>query len=169
MRTFNNVGPIGISVKKALRHKNSKKYNPYLLSGDVLTIYPTQNTFSLRLLGTNYPIQDSIIQTSSKSFIYDGKKSARWYIREYAGGLSEDANPRSVAVAYPNGQVDGTRRSLYLFNKMPTVRPGGQIIVSLQTEKEKAEKKEIDYDAIFSRSFQAISSILTITLLLKQL
>ena len=28
---------------------------------------------------------------------------------------------------------------LYLFNKMPTVRPGGQIIVSLQTEKEKAE------------------------------
>jgi 16S rRNA G527 N7-methylase RsmG len=52
---------------------------------------------------------------------------------------------------------------------MPTVRPGGQIIVSLQTEKEKAEKKEIDYDAIFSRSFQAISSILTITLLLKQL
>ena len=36
-------------------------------------------------------------------------------------------------------------------------------------EKEKAEKKEIDYDAIFSRSFQAISSLLTITLLLKQL
>ena len=169
MRTFNNVGPIGINVKKALRHKNSKKYNPYLLSGDVLTIYPSQNTFSLRLLGTNYPIQDSLIQASSKSFIYDGKKSARWYIREYAGGLSEDANPRSVAVAYPNGQVDGTRRSLFLFNNMPVVRPGGQIIVSLQTEQEKAEKKEIDYDAVFTRSFQAISSLLTLFLLVNQL
>jgi hypothetical protein len=52
---------------------------------------------------------------------------------------------------------------------MPTVRPGGQIVMSLETEKEKAEKKEIDYDAIFTRSFQAISSMLTITLLIKQL
>jgi hypothetical protein len=52
---------------------------------------------------------------------------------------------------------------------MPTVRPGGQIIVSLQTEKEKAEKKEIDYDAVFTRSFQAISSLLTLMLLVNQL
>jgi hypothetical protein len=72
-------------------------------------------------------------------------------------------------VAYPNGQVDGTQRTLYLFNKMPSVRPGGQIIVSLQTEKEKAEKKEIDYDAVFTRSFQAISSLLTLMLLVNQL
>ena len=169
MRAYNNVGPIGIHVKKALRHKRSKKYNPYLLSGDVLTIYPSQNIFTLRLLGTYYPLQDSLTPLSSKSFIYAGKKSARWYIREFAGGLTEDADRRSVAVAYPNGQVDGTQRTLYLFNKMPTVRPGGQIIVSLQTEKEKAEKKEIDYDAVFTRSFQAISSLLTLMLLVNQL
>ena len=169
MRAYNNVGPIGIHVKKALRHKRSKKYNPYLLSGDVLTIYPAQNIFTLRLLGTYYPLQDSLTPLSNKSFIYAGKKSARWYIREFAGGLTEDADRRSVAVAYPNGQVDGTQRTLYLFNKMPTVRPGGQIIVSLQTEKEKAEKKEIDYDAVFTRSFQAISSLLTLMLLVNQL
>ena len=169
MRAYNNVGPIGIHVKKALRHKRSKKYNPYLLSGDVLTIYPAQNIFTLRLLGTYYPLQDSLTPLSSKSFIYAGKKSARWYIREFAGGLTEDADRRSVAVAYPNGQIDGTQRTLYLFNKMPTVRPGGQIIVSIQTEKEKAEKKEIDYDAVFTRSFQAISSLLTLMLLVNQL
>jgi protein involved in polysaccharide export with SLBB domain len=169
MRAYNNVGPIGISVKKALRHKHSKKYNPYLLSGDVLTIYPTQNTFSLRLLGTYYPLQDSLTPLSSKSFIYAGKKSARWYIREFAGGLTEDADRRSVAVAYPNGQVDGTKRVLSLFNDMPTVRAGGQIVVGVKPEEELKEKKEIDYDAIFTRSFQAVSSLLTISLLIKQL
>jgi 16S rRNA G527 N7-methylase RsmG len=52
---------------------------------------------------------------------------------------------------------------------MPTVRPGGQIVVSLKPEETLKEKKEVDFDAIFSRSFQAISSLLTITLLLKQL
>lgn len=169
MRSFNNVGPIGVDVKLAMRRKNSKKYNPYLMTGDVLTIYPAQNTFSLRLLGTNYPLQDSVSEMSTRSFIYVGSKSARWYIREYAGGLTKDADPRSVAVVYPNGQVDGTKRVLFLFNDMPTVRTGGQIVVNLETEKEKAEKKEVDYDVIFSRSFQAISSLLTITLLLKQL
>lgn len=169
MRAYNNVGPIGINVKDALRHRRSKKYNPYLMSGDVISIYPDQNTFSLRLLGTNYPLKDSLTALSSKSFIYVGKKSARWYIREFAGGLTKDANPRSVAVAYPNGQVDGTKRVLFLFNDMPTVRAGGQIVVNLETEKEKAEKKEVDYDAIFTRSFQAISSMLTISLLIKQL
>ncbi len=169
IRSFNNVGPIGVDVKLAMRRKNSKKYNPYLMTGDVLTIYPAQNTFSLRLLGTNYPLQDSVSEMSARSFIYVGSKSARWYIREYAGGLTKDADPRSVAVVYPNGQVDGTKRVLFLFNDMPTVRTGGQIVVNLETEKEKAEKKEVDYDVIFSRSFQAISSLLTITLLLKQL
>lgn len=169
MRTFNNVGPIGINVKDALRHKRSKKYNPYLISGDVISIYPDQNTFSLRLLGTNYPLQDSVSEMSNRSFIYVGQKSARWYIREFAGGLTDDADRSSVAVAYPNGQVDGTKRVLFIFNDMPTVRTGGQIVVNLDTEKVKAEKKEIDYDSIFTRSFQAISSMLTISLLIKQL
>ncbi len=169
MRAYNNVGPIGIHVKKALRHKRSKKYNPYLLSGDVLTIYPAQNIFTLRLLGTYYPLQDSLTPLSNKSFIYAGKKSARWYIREFAGGLTKDAERRSVAVAYPNGQVDGTKRVLFLFNDMPTVLTGGQIVVNIASEKEKTEKKEIDYDAVFTRSFQAISSLLTLMLLVNQL
>ena len=103
------------------------------------------------------------------NFLYAGHHTSRWYLREYAGGLVDDADRSSIAVAYPNGQVDGTQRTLYLFNNMPRVRPGGQIVVSLQTEKEKAEKKEIDYDAVFTRSFQAISSLLTLFLLVNQL
>ncbi len=169
IRSFNNVGPVGVDVKQALRHKRSNKYNPYLMSGDVLTIYPAQNTFSLRLLGTNYPLQDSVSSMTAKSFIYVGKKSARWYLREYAGGFSKNADKNTLAVVYPDGSVDGTRKILGVIKDYPSVKNGGQIIILLDEEKETKEKKEVDYDAIFSRSFQAISSILTISLLLKQL
>jgi hypothetical protein len=52
---------------------------------------------------------------------------------------------------------------------MPTVKSGGQIVVNMKAPEAIQEKKEIDYDAIFTRSFQAVSSLLTITLLIKQL
>jgi protein involved in polysaccharide export with SLBB domain len=168
-RSANDVGPIGVDLKKALRHKRSSKRNPILMSGDVVSILPYQNTFAIRLEGTQYPQIDTV-KVERMNFVYQGKKSARWYIREYAGGFAPDADKRSVAVAYPSGQVDGNKRVLYIFNDMPTVQNGGEIVITMkEKEKTEKEKKEVDYDAIFSRSFQAISSILTITLLLKQL
>jgi hypothetical protein len=54
-------------------------------------------------------------------------------------------------------------------NNMPIVKSGGQIVVNMKAPEAIQEKKEIDYDAIFTRSFQAVSSLLTITLLIKQL
>ena len=162
------IGPVGVDLKKALRRKHSKKFNPFLLVGDVLTVSPTQNTFSIRTTGTRYPAIDGKA-VQEVGFLYAGRHTSRWYLREYAGGLVDDADRSSIAVAYPNGQVDGTKRALFLFNDMPTVRPGGQIVVSLQSEEVKAEKKEVDYDAVFTRSFQAISSLLTLMLLVNQL
>ena len=162
------IGPVGVDLKKALRRKHSKKFNPFLLMGDVLTVSPTQNTFSIRTTGTRYPAIDGKA-VQEVGFLYAGRHTSRWYLREYAGGLVDDADRTSIAVAYPNGQVDGTKRALFLFNDMPTVRPGGQIVVSLQSEEVKAEKKEVDYDAVFTRSFQAISSLLTLLLLVNQL
>jgi hypothetical protein len=168
-RSANDIGPIGVDLKKALRHKRSNKRNPVLMSGDVVSILPYQNTFGIRLEGTQYPQIDTVA-IERMQFVYQGKKSARWYIREYAGGFDRDADKRSVAVAYPSGQVDGTKRILGVFNDYPSVLNGGEIVITKKSEeKTKEEKKEIDYDAIFTRSFQAISSILTISLLLKQL
>jgi len=168
-RSANNVGPIGVDLKKALRHKRSSKRNPVLMSGDVVSILPYQNTFAIRLEGTQYPQIDTV-KVERMQFVYQGKKSARWYIREYAGGFAPDADKRSVAVAYPSGQVDGTKRTLGMCNDYPSVLNGGEIVITKKSEeKTKEEKKEVDFDAIFTRSFQAISSLLTITLLVKQL
>jgi protein involved in polysaccharide export with SLBB domain len=167
LRSAGEVGPVGLNLKKALNRKHSKKWNPFLLSGDVLTVFPIQNTFSIRTAGTNYPVQSTT--DNEVSFVFSGAHSARWYLREYAGGLQEDADRRTVAVSYPNGRVDGTQRFLYLFNNMPTVKSGGQIVVNMKAPEAIQEKKEIDYDAVFTRSFQAISSLLTLLLLVNQL
>jgi protein involved in polysaccharide export with SLBB domain len=168
-RSANDVGPIGVDLKKALRHKRSSKRNPVLMSGDVVSILPYQNTFAIRLEGTQYPQIDTV-KVERMNFVYQGKKSARWYIREYAGGFAPDADKRSVAVAYPSGQVEGTQRTFYMFNNMPAVQNGGEIVIAKKKEeKTEKEKKEVDFDAIFTRSFQAISSILTLTLLINQI
>lgn len=167
-RSANDVGPIGVDLKKAMRHKRSKR-NLVLMNGDVVSILPYQNTFAIRLQNTQYPQLDSI-RVERMQFVYQGKKSARWYIREYAGGFTKDASRRSVAVAYPSGQVEGTQRTLYVFNNMPSVQNGGEIVITdKKPEKAQKEKKEVDFDAIFTRSFQAMTSILTIALLLSQL
>ena len=167
LRTIGNTGSIGVNLKRTMNRKYSKKYNPILFSGDLLTIDKEINIISIRKDGTNYPILDNA-ENRNVNFVYDGKHSARWYLRKYAGGIQENASRESIAVAYPNGKVDGTKKTFF-FNNTPTVRSGGQIVVSYKTEKEKVKKKEVNYDAVFTRSFQAISSLLTLMLLLKQL
>ena len=167
LRTIGNTGSIGVNLKRTMNRKYSKKYNPILFAGDLLTIDKEINIISIRKDGTNYPILDSA-ENRNVNFVYDGKHSARWYLRKYAGGIQENASRESIAVAYPNGKVDGTKKTFF-FNNTPTVRSGGQIVVSYKTEKEKVKKKEVNYDAVFTRSFQAISSLMTLMLLLKQL
>jgi protein involved in polysaccharide export with SLBB domain len=168
-RDANDIGPIGVDLRKAMRRKNSKRFNPVLMTGDLVSILPAQYTFSIRLEGTQYPQIEKVAKTHM-TFVYQGKKSARWYIREFAGGFHPEADKQSVAVAYPTGQVTGTKRVLGIFKNYPTVMNGGEIVLVNKVKEDKTkEKKEIDYDAIFTRSFQAVSSLLTITLLIKQL
>lgn len=168
VRSKNNIGPIGFNINKALRHKHSRKHNPFILAGDALTIYTNNNTVVIRTFATNYPV----LQGKSNdlvNFFFSGSHSALWYLDRYAGGIKKEANKKTIAVAYPNGKVEGVKKRFFFFNKYPTVHPGGQIVVDLKSEKQANKKKEVDSDAIFTRTFQAISSMLTLLLLLKQL
>lgn len=167
-RSENQMGPIGINLKKALRRKKSSKFNPILLKGDLVTIYKNENTFSIRMVGTNYPDLKNDAK-EIKHFVYQGKRSAKWYIKNFAGGFNEKANKNSLTVSYQNGQVESTSHFLGIFRNYPSLKNGGTINIELNPEKLKGEKKEVDFDAVFTRSFQALSSLLTITLLINQI
>lgn len=139
-RSYDNTGYIVIDLEKALSNPGSK-YDLILRKGDKLTI-PKRSTLVTISGATNskayYPekLTDGKINVS-----YEGSKRAHHYINKYAGGLSENADRRSVSVEYPNGEVKTTKRILF-FNVHPKVREGSHIKVAYKVEKTKEEKKK---------------------------
>jgi protein involved in polysaccharide export with SLBB domain len=168
LRSTNNIGPMGLNIRKAFKHKHSDKYNPLLLPGDDLTLFTFNNAISIKTEGTNYPMFEGK-RTDEVSFFYNGKHSALWYFKKYAGGLHEDADKNTVTVLYPNGKVIGVKRTILMVKKYPRVQPGCKVNVGRKAQKQSQEKKKLDSDAIFTRTYQAITSFLTLMLLLKQL
>lgn len=151
-------GLIGVDLDKAIQRKGSRKYDPVLLPGDVVTIPAYQNTVGIRIKGTRQADlvkkdvrMDPKSTTDVVSFIYTNPRSARWYIRKYAGGFSSKADRRSVTVSYPDGSAQGAK-SFFLFRNYPTVKPGAVIAL---TEKEPKpagdDSKKVDWDKIFTR------------------
>jgi protein involved in polysaccharide export with SLBB domain len=168
LRSTNNIGPMGLNIRKAFKHKHSDKYNPLLMPGDDLTLFTFNNAISIKTEGTNYPMFEGK-RTDEVSFFYNGKHSALWYLKKYAGGLHEDADKNTVTVLYPNGKVVGVKRTILMIKKYPRVQPGCKVNVGRKAQKQSQEKKKLDSDAIFTRTYQAITSFLTLMLLLKQL
>jgi hypothetical protein len=173
-----NKGPIGIDLRKALQNKRDERYDPVIISGDVITIPQFQNTFSIRLTATrlgeledlNVIAEDKLIRSENQSitFIYQGKKSAKWYIQNFAGGLVEDADKKSITVTSSNGQVFGTKRRFFVY-KYPRVLPSSTVALTYKKPEDPKDKKEIDWDSLYLRSTQATTSILTIMMLINQL
>ena len=157
-RTVGQKGMIGVDLEKTMKKQGSRKYDPVLLPGDVVTIPAYQNTVGIRIKGTR---QADLVKTGVRmdqksltevvNFIYTSPRSARWYIREYAGGFSRKADRGTVAVSYPDGSAQGTRRFLF-FRNYPTIKPGAVISLTEKEEKIKGEgDKKVNWDNVFSK------------------
>mgnify|MGYP003333882238 FL=1 len=158
-RTQGNKGVIGINLGKAIARNGTRKFDPTLLPGDSISIPDFQNTVGIRVKGTR---QADMVRAGTRvdqkslvdivNFMYANQRSARWYIREYAGGFSRLADRGSVAVSYPDGSARGTRRVLLFFRKYPLVKPGA--VVSLNEYAEKLannDSKKVNWDNVFSK------------------
>lgn len=132
-RTYNKVGNIIMNVKKSVSNQGNLKYDPFLFEGDVINVNRLENTVTIRLTGTRmseYPGQtENVI-----NLVYQGSKSAKWYINRYAGGFVRTADKSSVTVIKRNGQMTGTRRSFLWIRKYPKVAPGVMILVKERTK-----------------------------------
>lgn len=108
---------------------------------DLVTIY-VDNTLANRF-GTNDLIQNGKLQVA-----YQGEKSARWYIKNYAGGFNEDtARKRWTTVEYASGQIDETNNFLFL-KDYPEVLPGSSIRIESAPPKRVKERRESRFDWI---------------------
>lgn len=169
-RTYRNRGNISMNIQQAMLHEKNERADPILFEGDVININRLENTVSIRGLGTRMS-QYSIYNDSTqiKNVIYQGNRSARWYIRNYAGGFENRANRNSVTVNLPNDQMVSTKRFLFLFRNYPTVKSGSTITLQMKPPKEINEGKKTDWDSILGRTTSAATTALTLFLLVNQL
>jgi protein involved in polysaccharide export with SLBB domain len=167
-----NLGSIGLDLRKVKHHKNDLKADPILMDGDVINIVRQENTVTIRETGTRMaqyvPAEYS---ASQKTIVYQGRHTARWYVKHYAGGFAEYADRNSVTVTYPNGQSDATKHFLGI-RRSPKVQAGGVITMRMDNEKrERVEKpkEKIDWGAEVRNSLSALTSVVSIILLVKNL
>ena len=109
---------------------------------------------------------------SNKIMVYDGKHSAAWYIRHYAGGFQKVANKNSVTVTMPNYQTEGTKRCIFGIRNYPEVEPGSVISVSIDREKrEKLDtpKEKVNWSNTMSQSVATLTSVVSLILLIDRL
>ena len=169
-RTYKDRGNISMNIRKAMRHKGDLSQNPILFEGDVININRLENTVSILENGTRMA-QYSLNKDgdSIKNVVYQGQRSAAWYIRNFAGGFQKDADRNSVTVTFPNNQMQSTKRFLFIFRNYPTVVSGSTITMQMKPPKPiLQENKKFDWDGAFSKTLTGVTTTLTLYLLMKQ-
>lgn len=171
-RTFQGRGNVTIDIKKAIENPNSYRHNPVVFEGDVININRTENTVTILGEATRmaqYSINPE--QYDKRNVVFQGRKSARWYIREFAGGFQRNADKRSVTVTLPNNQMRSTKSFLWI-KFFPKVEPGSTISLRMDKEKVLKEmdgKEKLELETVLAKGLQTMVSTASLILLLQRL
>ncbi len=167
-RSNGRIGYQIINLQEALT-KPGTSLDPILQNGDIVSVPQRENLVSIRVEGTNarlvYP--DSLLSNGLIHLAYQGSRSAKWYINNYAGGFAEEANRRSLRIQSSNAKIGRTAKILF-FNKYPKVEEGA--LISLENEipkppKAPGERRKFNWQEFFAQ----LSAVVTLGLLIRQL
>ncbi|MDC1080739.1 SLBB domain-containing protein [Flavobacteriaceae bacterium] len=170
-RTYRNRGNISFDLDSNSSNIKDIKKNPILFDGDVININRVENIvtiFSEATRISQYPDGQS---KAFQNIIYQGNKSAKWYIKNFSGGFLKNTDKKSVVVTLANNQSIGTKRFLG-FNKYPKVLPGSTIRLKMDNEKQRKllePKEKVDLETTLSKSLSTLTSILSVILLVDRL
>jgi hypothetical protein len=169
-RTFNNRGYITLDFDKAISHEGNIKFDPFLFADDVINIARLENIVSIGQTGTNLSTYSGEIDRDKLDVVYQGSKSAGWYINNYAGGFAKKADKKNLVVILKNGQVLKTRRFLGIYN-YPEVESGSQISLKMKPPKVKKEsaKEKTDWGKLLGTTLTGLTAALTVIVLANQL
>ena len=171
-RNEENKGLITIRLNEAIADPTSFN-NVVLRAGDILSIPSSDQTVTIYLEGTRIQKYGTFEASIDGKIIvpFSGERSARWYIKEYANGFYAKSKRKSVTVQNSNGFVDGASGILGICN-YPKVKSGSTIRLK-EKEKREREKRERENDVnvneIFATTIGAITTSLTLILLIQQL
>ena len=170
-RPEDSTGFIIIDLPAVMQNKNIAS-NIRLRSGDEIFI-PKSKEF-VRLIGA-INARESLDPNKERgdgiSVAYNGRRSAQYYIDQYAAGLNDNADPKSITVQYPNGKTK--RSSKFLFLRFsPKVEPGAVITVSNkppEQENAEAEGERVDWGEVLATTVTQATAVLTLILLLDRI
>ena len=166
IRYQSNDGMIVFNATEAIRNKHANGFDPILQPGDFINVPFILNTVKIDVLGTKYILPKDQSQLVVN---FQGFRKANWYINNYAGGFSPEADKSSIRITRENGTVLRTKKFLGVINRYPSVSFGDKISLSYKVEKPKDEKngKPFDWEKFMNKILAVGTSIALITLYMK--
>ena len=160
-RKEGNKGMLVIDLKE-LYKKNREDFNYVLRPGDSLIIPKISG-----LVSVEGEIEyQSDLQAGKLNVPFSKGKRARYYIRKYGGGFTNEANRRKVLVKSPSGFTHKTKNYLF-FKVYPKVNE--EDVITVYTKKAKIKKENnqnpIDWNRIIETTTIKITGALTLWIL----
>jgi polysaccharide export outer membrane protein len=150
IRSFNDVGRIGIDLPAVLRNPNYVD-NITLVDGD--SIFVPQYSAVVQVRGAvNSPVGVAYVKGADLDF----------YIRS-AGGGTVKADVRRAFVTQPNGKVESRNRHLGLYSSTPEPQPGSTVTVP---DKDPNDKR--DYVAMAGAVAQVLASLVAVIAIIRK-
>ena len=146
------------NLQKAIS-KQKSKHNLVLFDGDSIVIPKI-----LDVVQITGDLQN--INGSSISAPFFGKR-ANYYVRNFAGGFSDENKKSRTVVIHANGV---TKKSINygLFTISPKVKPGSKIKVVNVVKKNRSKKEEIDYNKHIESVIIKITAVMSLYLLIER-
>lgn len=106
----------------------------------------------------------TVVVTGAVNFdsrvLYQPGQGLDYYITQ-AGGYASDADPRRVAITYPNGEREDVGRVLGLFSSKPKPAPGSTIFVPAKRD---APPQGFSMDQFLARTTAIVSTLVAVIL-----
>ncbi len=162
MKDFSNTFAMPVEMKGRWQADVFKNTNPIVLE---LGCGRGEYTIGLSEL---YP--EKIISQNKIQVPYQKGKSAKYYIDEYAGGLSKDASSRKISVIDASGKVVKAKNFLF-FREYPDVGPGSEIKIGYKDveikDEKNGDKEDVKWGDILANSIAQATAILSLILLIQ--
>jgi polysaccharide biosynthesis/export protein len=145
-----------IDLKKALLRKRSD-FNYTLKNGDEIVV-PFAEELVVMTGEINTPNQEKLA-----SYFIKGKR-AGYYIRNFAGGFSENALRRKVTVIHKNGRISQSR-NFVLFKTYPKLSKGAVINVppkDFEASKGPRQRQKINLDEVLNKLIVRTTALFSI-------
>jgi protein involved in polysaccharide export with SLBB domain len=175
-RSEDGVGIIVTRMDIALKKKGSH-YDLILKPGDVISLPKSLDLVTIFTQYTNATevvFADLIANSNRINVAYEVGKRGRWYVREFAGGRTDQTSYRKLKVQHPNGHIKKSH-DFGLFAITPKVKPGSKIILPWDQKKEKAvpkpkeANKPVDWDKAFTQILTFAGTVATMVLAISAL